>query len=572
MGSKLPSAQELAIHDPSVSGTIATISPGAFSSVKDQGEIGQALSGAAKRISDQAIKFQNDMNDTSIQDAINQYNKERSALELRRMNIKGKNAGNKQFVDDSTVELDGISSRIRSGLKNSAQFGKWDHLYGQDKVKFGAGMAKYSLQQHDVWDKEVTLTTIAGDDSKANTHYDNTAEIDGTVENSTDRIRKYYTKQGEDEATINLRIEGMKANRYVGAINAAIVNDDKNSPEYLNSASALVKMYGGSIPEAELDKFNKIITTEREVKKVSDDARDFMDQYPDATQSEITAYARGLYPEREDLEKAVKIDMKAIKVGRDKDAIAVRKDQNDSVASTFVDGTVTRESILQTVSDDQDQLKWIGRYNTKRTNSDYAEDDAVRAKLRTMANTDAANLSNDDIWSVVYAKKGITDATAQAIMIRRDAQLAEDNKPGGKGKSKTLKAAHDLIDDYKRVGHPLHKDVEMNETEWALFHRGLDDAFEEAQANKEVFDAIKWAEEQYIVPAKDGWVKKFLVSLATEPGKNILGSEGKSLVTGAMGYAFGDITNEVAADYLRSRGKVVNEKNISLTQNYLESR
>lgn len=558
---KLPSPEELGTVGPQAGGSIAILSPGTVGGVSDQGEVFGALGEAGESVVNQAIEEQKEMNNTAVQDAINQYNEKRSELELEQMQVKGKDAANKQFVETSLAKLDSISTGIRSGLRNDAQVKKWDHLAGQDRVAFGAGMTKHSIEQHNIWDEEVHVAGLAQDHEKGMAATSNPVELLGTAKNSEAAIRARGNKLGTAQEKIDVLVNQMKEARYSDAIAAAIYKDDKDSPEYLQDAEMLMHHFGGQIPEDKFSAFDKSIREEKEVKEVMSGAELFIAGDPEAKETSIKAHAAKTYPERPDLQKAMTIEMKARKVAIAADKAAFRKEQNDSVASMFVDGTVDRDKILKTVGDDQDQLKWVRAYDNLRTNPKYRDDLALETKLRSLANTDPTSLTNDMIWDKAGQPGGITPETAQAIQIRRDEEL-KDSRPKSQKWKTDLKLGHTVIDDFEKIG-TLSDDPKENAVLYAKARQDLNTAAEAAKAAGLDFDAVEHVQTMLIKPAKENWVWKWIKELVVDRASSFV--EGVDAITGV-------VTDDDAIEFLRANGKMINDKNIADTKNYLENK
>ena len=146
-------------------------------------------------------------------------------------------------------------------------------------------------------------------------------------------------------------------------------------------------------------------------------------------------------------------------------------------------------------------------------------DPATKSDLQKRANTLPEGLTNDDIWGAVGKGKdgGITAAQAQALQIRRDANLAEVDI------GRRNKAAHEIIDSLETKKIFDDTDPEQNIFKAQRARDALDQAIEKNKDDR-TFDPVKWTEENLKEDAEKGWFGRTLsaISLITDPGRLIV--------------------------------------------------
>ena len=469
-----------------------------------------AISDALGDIGDEAHKFmlreKARMDDVAVDDAKNQYLTQALELENEYTQVRGGNAANNdKFVSDYTTKLDAISKSISPTFKNDSQRRAWDKYYGTAKVRFTAGVMQHQLTESDRYASDTYAGRISTSTQVAHSNpYDyktpgelKTGAKPGVVNTSAGDIVESVTKEGlrlgwnKDILEVNLRAA---LSPFWSGIAAKYINN-----ENYDEAEDILEQHQDVIGSEIYDKYQKAITQKKEYSQIKEDVGLLFAANPSPSNNDISEFFNKKYKGRDDLIKQAIITAKSERTAIEQDRAVLVKDENNRLAGAMLTGKLDYDMIGGAALDNKDKLAWKEKYDSKRmAGSKYESDVITRAELRRKANTDPENLSDDEIWNMVYAKKGITDAEAQEIQNKRDVKLkALKDIPGEKSKTTSLKRAHGVYDEaFKAMATGTTEEANEKAILKANAHEDLDDYM---AANPDA-NPIDYVEQQLKVP------------------------------------------------------------------------
>lgn len=494
---KLPDPNQIQRETPRASTHVSSISPGHFSATPDPG-YGEGLSSIAKEMFDYGRKEQTRLNDLAFQDAKNGYLEEQILEEQDYLNKKGKAAFDEDIVTTYGRRLDKVASKYGSNLKTPEQKQMWETFYGQDKIRFKAGVLRHKITETDRYAGDVYKSTnLIRVQDGANNFADND-RVNKNAKDITENVFKEAARQGWDDERTAVALQ-----ENLGALWGNVINKHLSVKQY-DIADSLLAAHGETLgPDVKI-KFGTAIKERRELDTVMESVTNYLSTADNPTNKDIMEHFATEFKDRPDLRKQAITEAKAQKTATDQAEAEVYDAANQTIATAFINKTVNPELIKGAGAKNTDTLTWLDKYDVMRTKGvKYLEDPAVTSKMRRMVNTEPENVTDAMIWANVYTEKGYNDETAQAMQIRRDTALAADNKPGAKTKKDSLNRAHKAIDNLDTADVILSEDPTENVLLWSRFHENLDDAYEEAEASGKVFDPVEFVKTTITAPIEE---------------------------------------------------------------------